>query len=111
MKLDEANEGEVFDAGVFTILIKATRDEYLIDMYIPNLVKSLDTLGRLLFNLYYHRERLTERYGETDYTKLLDSVKTNLESLGDLVIDLMQKDIDYYAGMLAESQQFTEGES
>jgi len=109
-KLDEANEGEVFDAGVFAILIRATRDEYLIDMYIPNLVKSLDTLGRLLFNLYYHSDRLKERYGETDYIKLLDSVKTNLENLGDLVIDLMQKDIDYYAGMLAESQQLAEGE-
>ena len=108
--MDEANEGEVFDAGVFAILIRATRDEYLIDMYIPNLVKSLDTLGRLLFNLYYHSDRLKERYGETDYIKLLDSVKTNLENLGDLVIDLMQKDIDYYAGMLAESQQLAEGE-
>jgi len=104
-KLDEVNEGEVFDAGVFTILLRTSRDEYLIDLYIPQLIKSLDTLGRLLFNLYYHREFLQERYGESDYIKLLDSVKKNLESLGDLVIDLMQQDIDYYAGLLNESSQ------
>jgi len=107
MKLDEANEGEVFDAGVFTILLKTTRDEYLIDLYIPNLIKSLDTLGRLLFILYYHRDLLEERYGESDYIKLLDNVKTNIENLGDLVIDLMQQDIDYYAGLISESEQLT----
>lgn len=104
-KLDEINNGEIFDAALISSILHTTRDENLIDVYIPKIIGGIDAIGRILFALYVHRDKLKERYDEADYNKLIDNCKTALELVGDLVMDLSQRNIDEYINELSESEE------
>ncbi len=95
---------DVFDAAALGSLIKTHDVSGAIDSFIPDLMRSLDRLGRILFLSYWHMDDLKDRYGETELSKMQDDVKNSFQSLGDIIIDLRQRSAtagdDYGIGLL-----------
>jgi hypothetical protein len=87
---------EVFDTAMIGSMLKAVRDDTMIDRYLPDLVKGLDRLARILFMFYWHQDRFAERYGKQDLPELEDSLRNTFESIGDVVLFLKQKTIEPY---------------
>lgn len=89
-----AGQREVFDTAMIGSLLKAQRDDTMVDRHLGDLMKGLDRAGRLLFLLYANQEQFADRYGQTDMPELEDSLRNTFESLGDLVLFLKQKTIE-----------------
>lgn len=96
---------EVLDTTMLSGLLKGTRREALIDKYLPDLVKGLDRIGRILFNFYWHHDMFEEEYGQQDLHELEDALKNSYESNGDLVLWLKQKTVEPYPGESAPDLQ------
>ena len=85
-----AQEGqkEVFDTSRNGGLLKAVRQDSLIDRYLGDLMKALNSLGRILFLFYWHQEEFEDRYGKSDMPELEDSLRNSFESLGAITLFL-----------------------
>ena len=84
---------EILDTKILSELAKSA---YPLDKtvdYLPSFMNSIDKLGRLLFMFYWHNDAFVERYGKQNLDQIEDSLKDNLQSLGDLVIYLKEKTI------------------
>jgi hypothetical protein len=94
--LDAAQTGqkEIFDTTMIGGLLKAVRDDNLVDRYRGDLLKGLDRLGRILFLFYWHNEKFAERYGQQDMVELEDGLRNAFESVGGVVLFLMQRSVD-----------------
>lgn len=85
---------EVFDTSMLSGLLKSVRQDSLVERYLGTLMESLDALGRLLMNFYWHQEEFEDRYGKSDLPELEDSIRNAFESLGDITIFLKEKTIE-----------------
>lgn len=103
--LDAANSGqkEVFDTAMIGSMLRAVRDDSLVDRYMGELTKGLDKLGRILFMFYWHGDRFADRYGKSDMPELEDSLRNAFEMLGDVILFLKQKTIEPYPNEAAQS--------
>jgi hypothetical protein len=95
-----ANTGqrEVLDTAALGNLLETSREDGLIDQFLPDLVKGLDSTGRLLFNFYWHRDMFEERFGSDNMQKLEDALKNAFENNGDLALELKKKSVEPYPG-------------
>lgn len=91
-----SGQQEVFDTAMIGSMLKAVRDDTMIDQYIPDLIKGMDRLGRILFMFYWHGEQFADRFGKQDMPELEDSLRNTFESMGDVVLFLKQKTIEPY---------------
>ena len=89
---------EVFDTHMIGGMLKAVREDSLVDRYLGDLLKALDRLGRVLFMFYWHNEEFSDRYGKQDMPELEDSLRNTFESLGDVTLFLKQKTVEPYSG-------------
>jgi len=89
---------EILDTSAMSNLLEGSRDDTLIDQYLPHLVKGLDSTGRLLFNFYWHRDKYEDRFGSDNLAKLEDAMKNSFENTGDLALELKQKSVEPYPG-------------
>ncbi|MEM4406679.1 MAG: hypothetical protein QXS68_06505 [Candidatus Methanomethylicaceae archaeon] len=96
MQAAQGQQKELFDAAMITSLLSTVSLPNLIDRYLGVLMKALDHLGRILFSLYWHRDKFQERYGKQDLPELEDQLRATFEQLGDLVLFLREKTIDPY---------------
>ncbi len=87
---------EVFDTAMIGSMLRAVRDDTMIDRYLPDLVKGMDRLGRILFMFYWHQDKFADRYGKQDLPELEDSLRNAFEMLGDVILFLKQKTIEPY---------------
>ncbi len=94
----QTGQKEVFDTAMIGSMLKAVREDSLVDRYLPDLLKALDRLGRILFLFYWHSEEFQDRYGKADMPELEDSLRNAFESNGDIVLYLKQKQIEPFAG-------------
>lgn len=96
--MDAAQSGqrEVFDTAMIGTMLRAVRDDGLVDRYMGELTKGLDKLGRILFMFYWHGDRFADRYGKADMPELEDSLRNAFEMLGDVILFLKQKTIEPY---------------
>ncbi len=96
--LDAAGSGqkEVFDTAMIGGMLRAVRDDGMVDRYMGELTKGLDKLGRILFMFYWHGDRFADRYGKSDMPELEDSLRNAFEMLGDVILFLKQKTIEPY---------------
>ncbi|NDD52605.1 hypothetical protein EBZ39_01785 [bacterium] len=96
--VDAAQSGqrEVFDTAAVGSMLRAVRDDSLVDRYMGELTKGLDKLGRILFMFYWHGDRFADRYGKADMPELEDSLRNAFEMLGDVILFLKQKTIEPY---------------
>ena len=89
----QSGQREVFELGAIGSILKALREDTLVDRYMPNLFKGLDALGRILMSLYAHGDKFADRYGQTDMPELEDNLRNAFEQLGDVILYLKQKDV------------------
>lgn len=92
----ETGQREVFDTAMIGSMLRAVRDDGLVDRYMGDLTKGLDKLGRILFMFYWHGDRFADRYGKADMPELEDSLRNAFEMLGDVILFLKQKTIEPY---------------
>lgn len=93
MQAAETGQKEVFDTAMLGSLLKATRDDNLVDRYIGDLLKGMDRLGRILFQFYWHQDQFEDRYGKGDMTELEDGLRNAFEAVGDIILFLNQRKI------------------
>lgn len=94
MQAAQTGQREVFDTAMIGTMLRAVRDDGLVDRYMGELTKGLDKLGRILFMFYWHGDRFAERYGKADMPELEDSLRNAFEMLGDVILFLKQKTIE-----------------
>lgn len=87
---------EIFDTAMIGTMLRSVRDDTMIDRYLPDLVKGMDKLGRILFMFYWHQDKFADRYGKQDLPELEDSLRNAFEMLGDVTLFLKQKTIEPY---------------
>ena len=92
----QSGQKDVFDTAMIGSMLRAVRDDSLVDRYMGELTKGLDKLGRILFMFYWHGDRFADRYGKADMPELEDSLRNAFEMLGDVILFLKQKTIDPY---------------
>jgi hypothetical protein len=109
MQAAQTGQKEVLDTSLLSNLLRGSQNETLIDRHLPNLMKGLDSLGRLLFNLYWHHDKFEERYGANNLPDLEDAMRNAFENLGDVTLELKQKTIEPYPDEGVDVQ-FGEGE-
>jgi len=91
-----AGEGqkEVFDTAMIGTLLKSVRQDSLVDRHLGDLMKAINSLGRILFLFYWHQEEFEDRYGKADMPELEDSLRNAFEALGDVTLFLKEKTIE-----------------
>lgn len=87
----QAGQKHVFDHSTIAGLAGLYDMGYAIDMYIPELTKSLDRIGRILFIFYWKNDEFAERYGEQDLAGMEDLLRNVFKSFGSLVLRLQEK--------------------
>jgi hypothetical protein len=92
----QSGQKEVFDTAMIGSMLRAVRDDSLVDRYMGDLTNGLDKLGRILFMFYWHGDRFADRYGKSDMPELEDSLRNAFEMLGDVILFLKQKTIEPY---------------
>ena len=92
----QTGQKEIFDTAMISSLLKRTTDDALVDSYLPDLLKAIDRIGRILFQFYWHGDKFADRYGKQDMPELEDSLRNTFEQCGDLTIFLKQKSVDPY---------------
>lgn len=90
----QMGQKEVFDSTMISGMLKAVRQDSLVDRYMGDLLKALDRLGRILFMFYWHNDEFSDRYGKADMPELEDTLRNSFEVLGDLVLFLKEKDVE-----------------
>jgi hypothetical protein len=98
MQAAQTGQKEVFDASMVSNMLRTSQNETLIDRHLPNLMKGLDSLARLIFNLYWHREDFEDVFGENNLTDIEDGMVNAFETLGDITLELKQKAIEVDPG-------------
>lgn len=96
----QSGQKEVFDTAMIGGMLKAVRQDSLVDRYLGDLMKALDKLGRILFMFYWHQEEFEDRYGKQDLPELEDSLRNAFEVLGDVVLFLKEKTVGGGPGAL-----------
>ena len=94
MQAGQTGQKEVFDTAMIGSLLKAVRDDSMVDKYMGDLMKGLDRLGRILFLFYWHNEKFADRYGKNEMTEMEDGIRNAFEYLGDIVLFLKQRSIE-----------------
>ena len=92
----QTGQKEVLDTSLLSNLLRGSQNDTLIDRHLPNLMKGLDSLGRLLFNLYWHHDKFEDRYGASNLPDLEDAMRNAFENMGDVTLELKQKTIEPY---------------
>jgi hypothetical protein len=92
----DMGQKEVFDTAMIGSMLKAVRQDSMVDRYLGDLMKGLDRVGRILFMFYFHQDDFGDRYGKADMPELEDSLRNTFESMGDLVLFLKQKSVGSY---------------
>lgn len=90
----QTGQREVFDTAMFSTMLRATRQESMVNRYLGDLMKSLDRWGRILLHFFYHNEEFADRYGKKDLPELEDTLRNVFESSGDGILFLKQKTVE-----------------
>jgi len=90
----QEGQKEVFDTSMISGMLKSVRQDSLVDRHLPDLMKAVDKLGRLLFLFYWHQDDFKERYGKNSLPEMEDSLRNAFESLADIVLFLKEKTIE-----------------
>ena len=90
----QLGQKHIFDHASIGGLSKVYDTGAVLDSYVPELMQSLDRLGRILFLYYWKNEDFAERYGSNDIAEMEDLIRSVFKSFGELVLQLRKKAID-----------------
>jgi hypothetical protein len=88
-----AGQKQIFDHASIGGLSKVYDTGSVIDSYVPELMKALDRVGRLIFMFYWKNEDFAERYGSSDMVEMEDLIRGVFKSFGELALKLRKKSI------------------
>lgn len=91
VELAQNGQKEIFDTQAIGALSKYVDSSNKVLDYVPNLVSTLDKLGRMLFLTYWDTETFEKVYGRDELPELIELVKNVFNNMGDLVIFLKRK--------------------
>jgi hypothetical protein len=94
VQLASAGQKQIFDTHTIATLSKYVAPSEKVTEYMPDFVKTLDSLGRLLFLTHWEMEKFKKMYGRSDMPKLVELLTNVFRNLGDLVIFLKRKSPD-----------------
>lgn len=89
-----SGQKEIFDVSMLSGMLKNVRQDSIVDKHLGTLFESLDALGRLLFNFYWHNTEFEDRYGKSDLPELEDGLRNAFENLGDITLFLKEKSVE-----------------
>ena len=89
--LANAGQKQIFDTQMIATLAKYTDPASKIVEYVPDFVKTMDELGRLLFLMHWETGKFKDLYGLDDLPELVELLKNVFKNLGDLVVFLKRK--------------------
>lgn len=92
----QSGQKEIFDTAMIGSLLKATRDDSMVDKYLPDMMKGMDRIGRILMIFYWHQDEFGERYGKSELPELEDGLRNSFEAVGDILLALRQKTVQPY---------------
>jgi len=94
---DASNRGvkEVMDTAVLASLAGTSHSMELMGTYVSDLIKAMDRLGRMLFLFYWHQDEFKDQYGSQELIELEESLRELFDSVGDLVLFLKEKSVDF----------------
>lgn len=81
----------VFEHGVVGSLTKTFDSVAMIDKYLPDLEKALDSMGRIIFLFYWKPSEFEDAYGTDDMSNLENELLSNFKQFGDMVLSLSKK--------------------
>jgi hypothetical protein len=96
MQAAQSGQKDVFDTATLGTLLKATKNDSLIDRHLGDLMKGMDRVGRIYFQLLWHNDEFADRYGKHDLPELEDSLRNAFESIGDVTLYLKQRTVQPY---------------
>ena len=88
-----AGQKRIFDHASIGGLSKVFDTGAVLDSYVPELMKAMDRIGRILFLFYWNNADFSERYGTDDLAEMEDSLRNVFKSFGSLVLQLRRKSI------------------
>lgn len=91
LQASQAGQKQVFDHSTVGGLSRLYDVSSVIDSYVPEMLKSLDRVGRILFLFYWKNEEFVERYGDNDLSEMEDTIRGVFQSFGKLINMLKQK--------------------
>ncbi len=94
----QSGQKEVFDTSMISGMLKAVRQESLVDRYMGDLMKALNALGRIIFMFYWHQEEFADRYGKDELPEMEDGLRNAMESLGDIALYLKERTVQSGTG-------------
>lgn len=89
----QSGQKEIFDSAMLSGLLKSVKQDSMVQRYIPDLLKAMDRIGRILFLLYWHQDEFADRYSKSDIPELEDSLRNSFEAIGDLALFLKERDV------------------
>jgi len=84
---------EIFDTAALASLVKHTRLQRLLDEVLPRVAKSVSDLADLLAHMYWNVDEWVEQFGESEIGPLEDQLKDVFEGLGDVYLQLQEKQV------------------
>lgn len=82
----ESGIKEVFDVTAIKLMVRQNKFLEEIHDELPMLMRTLDSLCRKLFMLYWHTEEFEDQYGSVKLKSLEDGLKAAIDSLSDITI-------------------------
>ncbi|MHA1302087.1 MAG: hypothetical protein ACTSPI_00095 [Candidatus Heimdallarchaeaceae archaeon] len=82
---------EVFDTSALMSLSYISKIEEIFPKYLPNLMKALDSLARILLNFWMNAREIQDDIGVTEYSNLELQMQTLFKNLGELLLTLNKK--------------------
>ena len=92
----QAGIKEVFDTTVLQQLLDVADIAELRTDYVSDLLKATDSIGRLIFLFYWHREAFEDKYGTSEVAKLENTLINVFSSVGDLTLFLREKTSEHH---------------
>ncbi len=92
-KASEKGVKEVLDIAVLKEMADSGYPLARVSDSLPVMTRALDRLCRNLFYFYWHNEDFEDRFGSQSLDQLEESLKENIQSLGDLVMYLQEKSV------------------
>jgi len=90
----QQNRKDVFDLSILSSLLKSHSTDELVAEFVKDIILGNDRVGRILFMMYWHFDKFTDRYGDEDMAELEDVLVSTFKGTGDLVLFLVQKSIE-----------------
>lgn len=98
-QLASMGQKELFDVQSIGTLLRYSMPANKVNEFMPDLVKAVDRLGRLLFLLHWETQSFEKMYSRSDLPELMDLLRNVLRNMGDLIIFFKKKSPDVSLNM------------